>query len=263
MNTSIVRRVLCAGQGACALWRCGLVAFLGQSSLSGQNVRFVTSHDGARCGRLVSKMAETSVSYCCRRALVAVPGVHLSLVSIDSLSNPRAQLHASFPQKVTALTAAREPDIARSARQTACSKALGRAAQHIRRPTRAHPLHLRSTLLHRSHAHEMRHILPLRMPGRAAGGHVLADRAQKPSASTAGRLPVQCHVHNPPVCEAAASPVSRRCTAVPIGAEGAARSALKATSEVGTGGPATRIIETDVLPTSPSHEDACGSLGGL
>ena len=87
-----------------------------------------------------------------------------------------------------------------------------------------------------SHAHELTHILPLRVPGRAAGGHVLADRAQKPSAGTAGRLPVQCHVHNPPVCEAAASPVSRRCTAVPIGAEGAARSALKATSEVGTGG---------------------------
>ena len=107
----------------------------------------------------------------------------------------------------------------------------------------------------------MRHILPLRVPGRAAGGHVLADRAQKPSAGTAGRLPVQCHVHNPPVCEAAASPVSRRCTAVPIGAEGAARSALKATSEVGTGGPATRIIEADVLPTSPGRGDACGALG--
>ena len=89
------------------------------------------------------------------------------------------------------------------------------------------------------------------------------DRAQKPSAGTAGRLPVQCHVHNQPVCEAAASPVSPRCTAVPIGAEGAARSALKATSEVGTGGPATRIIEADVLLTSPGHGDACGALGGL
>ena len=56
--------------------------------------------------------------------------------------------------------------------------------------------------------------------------------------------------------EMAASLVSRRCTAVPIGAEGAARSALKATSEAGTGGPATRVIEADVLPTSPGHGDA-------
>ena len=39
-------------------------------------------------------------------------------------------------------------------------------------------------------------------------------------------------------------------------------SALKATSEVGTGGPATRVIEADVLPTSPGHGDACGALGG-
>ena len=75
-------------------------------------------------------------------------------------------------------------------------------------------------------------------------------------------VPVQWHVHKRPVCEAAAPPVSRRCTAVPIGAEGAARSALKATSEVGTGGPATSIIETDVLPISPGHGDACGALGG-
>ena len=48
-----------------------------------------------------------------------------------------------------------------------------------------------------------------------------------------------------------------------VGAEGAARSALKATSEVGTGGPATRVIESDVLPTSPGHGDACGALRGL
>ena len=99
--------------------------------------------------------------------------------------------------------------------------------------------------------------------GQAASARVLAARAQNSSAGTAGRLPVQCHVHNQPVCEAAASPVSRRCTAVPIGAEGAARSALKATSEVGTGGPATRVIEADVLPTSPGHGDACEVLGGL
>ena len=108
----------------------------------------------------------------------------------------------------------------------------------IRRPTRAHPLHIRSTLLHFTCARD-KTILPRHVPGRAADGHVLADRAQNSSAGTAGRLPVQWHVHNRPVCEAAASPVSRRCTAVPIGAEGAARSALKAASEVGTGGPAT------------------------
>ena len=174
-------------------------------------------------------------------------------------------MHASFPQKVTALTAAGEPDIARSARRAACCTK--HSAEQPSSSTSGDPHELtRSTFAPHSftsHAHEMRHILPLRVPGRAAGGHVLADRAQKPSAGTAGRLPVQCHVHNPPVCEAAASPVSRRCTAVPIGAEGAARSALKATSEVGTGGPATRIIEADVLPTSPGHGDASGALGGL
>ena len=78
----------------------------------------------------------------------------------------------------------------------------------------------------------------------------------------------QCNgtcVHNrdPSVRSGSVACVSRRCTAVPIGAEGAARSALKATSEVGTGGPATRIIEADVLPTSPGHGDASGALGGL
>ena len=71
-----------------------------------------------------------------------------SIVRLVAHLSSRTAVDASFPQKVTALTAAGEPDIARSARQTACSKALGRAAQHIRRPTRAHPLHLRSTLLH-------------------------------------------------------------------------------------------------------------------
>ena len=40
------------------------------------------------------------------------------------------------------------------------------------------------------------------------------------------------------------------------------RSAVKATSEVGTGGLATRVIEADVIPTSPGHGDACGALGG-
>ena len=180
------------------------------------------------------------------------------------LSNPRAESDASFPQKVTALTAAGEPDRTSLALRVEPHAAKHSAEQHS---TSGDPQELtRSTFAPHSftsHAHELTHILPLRVPGRAAGGHVLADRAQKPSAGTAGRLPVQCHVHNPPVCEAAASPVSRRCTAVPIGAEGAARSALKATSEVGTGGPATRIIEADVLPTSPGHGDASGALGGL
>ena len=64
---------------------------------------------------------------------------------------------ASFPLKVTALTAAGEPDITRFARRTACCKALGRACQHIRRPTRAHPLHLRSTLLHFTCARDATH----------------------------------------------------------------------------------------------------------
>ena len=64
---------------------------------------------------------------------------------------------ASFPLKVTALTAAGEPDITRSARRAACCKALGRAAQHIRRPTRARPLHLRSTLLHFTCARDATH----------------------------------------------------------------------------------------------------------
>ena len=117
--------------------------------LSGQNVRFLTSHDGASCGELISKMAETVYTrYYCPHALSACPRVRLAPVSIDSRFHSRNRLTASLPQKVTALTAAGEPDIARSARRTACSKALGRAAQHIRRPTRAHPLHLRSTLLH-------------------------------------------------------------------------------------------------------------------
>ena len=187
----------------------------------------------------------------------------LALVSIDSRSNPRVESAASFPQKVTALTAAGEPDIARSARQTACSKALGRAAQHIRRPTRAHPLHLRSTLLHFTCARDATH-----SSAACAWSSSRRSRSCRQSTETIGRYrrptaSAMPRVHKPPVCEAAASPVSRRCTAVPIGAEGAARSALKATSEVGTGGPATRIIEADVLPTSPGHGDASGALGGL
>ena len=65
------------------------------------------------------------------------------------------------------------------------------------------------------------------------------------------------------VSEAVARSMSPRCAAVPTDASMSARSALKATSDVGTGGPATRVIEADVLPTSPGHGDACGALGGL
>ena len=146
-----------------------------------------------------------------------------SIVRLVAHLSSRTAVHASFPQKSqrspppvsqTSLALRVEPHAAKHS-----------AEQHS---TSGDPHELtRSTFAPHSftsHAHEMRHILPLRVPGRAAGGHVLADRAQKPSAGTAGRLPVQCHVHKPPVCEAAASPVSRRCTAVPIGAEGAAPS---------------------------------------
>ena len=80
-----------------------------------------------------------------------------SIVRLVAHLSSMTAVDASFPLKVTALTAAGEPDIARSARRTACSKALGRAAQHIRRPTRAHPLHLRSTLLHFTCARDATH----------------------------------------------------------------------------------------------------------
>ena len=60
---------------------------------------------------------------------------------------------------------------------------------------------------------------------------------------------------------------SLRVTPVRRGAYGCLKErserALKATSEVGIGGSATRVIEADVLPTSPGHGDACGALGGL
>ena len=70
-------------------------------------------------------------------------------------------------------------------------------------------------------------------------------------------------MQNQAVCEAVARSVSSRCAAVPTDASRSVRSALKATSEVGTGGPATRVIEADVIPTSPDHGDACGALGEL
>ena len=65
------------------------------------------------------------------------------------------------------------------------------------------------------------------------------------------------------VSEAVARSVSPRCAAVPTDVSMSVRSALKATSKVGTDELATRVIEADVLPTSPGHEDACGALGGL
>ena len=172
-------------------------------------------------------------------------------------------VRASFPQKVTALTAAGEPDIARSARRTACSKALGRAAQHIRRPTRAHPLHLRSTLLHFTCARDATH-----SSAACAWSSSRRSRSCRQSTETIGRYRLPTASAMPLAQSTRVRSGSVACvTAVHRGAywrrEGAARSALKATSEVGTGGPATRIIEADVLPTSPGHGDASGALGGL
>ena len=51
--------------------------------------------------------------------------------------------------------------------------------------------------------------------------------------------------------------VELACRAVP----GPRDSALKSTSEVGTGGPATRVIEADILPTSPTMGTHAGRSG--
>ena len=99
--------------------------------------------------------------------------------------------------------------------------------------------------------------------GQAVNGRVLAARAQEPSVGIADRWLATWRVQIQAVRAAVARSVSPRCAAVPTDASMSARSALKATSEVGTGGPATRVIEADVLPTSPGHGDACGALGGL
>ena len=97
----------------------------------------------------------------------------------------------------------------------------------------------------------------------AVNGRVLAARAQEPSVGIADRWLATLRVQIQAVRAAVARSVSPRCAAVPTDASRSTRSALKASSEVGTGGPATRAIEADVLPTSPGHGDACGALGEL
>ena len=77
--------------------------------------------------------------------------------------------------------------------------------------------------------------------GQAVNGRVLAARAQEPSVGTADRWLATWRMQNQAVSEAVARSVSPRCAAVPTDALLSARSALKATSEVGTGGPATRV----------------------
>ena len=99
--------------------------------------------------------------------------------------------------------------------------------------------------------------------GQAVNGRVLAGRAQKSSIGIADRPPVQWHMQNQAVRAAKARSVSPRCAAAPTGASESAPSAPRATSEGGTGGPATRPIEADVLPTRPGHGDACGARGKL
>ena len=99
--------------------------------------------------------------------------------------------------------------------------------------------------------------------GQAVNGRVLAARAQEPSVGIADRWLATWRVQIQAVRAAVARSVSPRCAAVPTDASFSARSALKATSEVGTGRPATMVIEADVLPTSPGHGNACGVLGGL
>ena len=85
--------------------------------------------------------------------------------------------------------------------------------------------------------------------GQAVNGRVLAARAQEPSVGIADRWLATWRMQNQAVRAAVARSVSPRwrCAAVPTDASMSARSALKATSEVGTGGLATRVIEADVL----------------
>ena len=101
------------------------------------------------------------------------------------------------------------------------------------------------------------------IPWDAINGQVLAARAQKPSVGIADRWRATWRVQIQVVRGAVARSVSPRCAAVPTDASRSVWSALKATSDVGTGGPATRVIEADVPPTSPGHADACGALGEL
>ena len=88
-------------------------------------------------------------------------------------------------------------------------------------------------------------------------------RNHRASVGIADRWHATWRVQIQAVRAAVARSVSPRCAAVPTDASLSARSALKPTSEVGTGGPATRLIEADVPSTSPGHGDACGALGEL
>ena len=99
--------------------------------------------------------------------------------------------------------------------------------------------------------------------GQAVNGRDLAARAQEPSVSIAGPWLATWRVQIQAVRAAVARSVSPRCAAVPTDASRSVWSALKATSKVGTGEPATKVIEPDVPPTSPGHGDACGAHGGL
>ena len=99
--------------------------------------------------------------------------------------------------------------------------------------------------------------------GQAVNGYVLAARAQEPSVGTADRWPATWRVQIQAVRAAVARSMSPRCAAVPTDASRSVWSALKSSSDVGTGGPATRGIEADAPPTRPGHWDACGALGEL
>ena len=178
----------------------------------------------------------------------------------------------SRPQVLTLFSSGRRRQRARprslcaSYRMLQTTQPRSRAAQHIRRPT--HDKLVRSRFARNSfthgHAAGWRVARPhLCFDGQAVNGYVLAARAQEPSVGTADRWPATWRVQIQAVREAVARSVSPRCAAVPTDASGSVRSALKATSEVGTGGPATRVIEADVPPTSPGHADACGALGEL
>ena len=99
--------------------------------------------------------------------------------------------------------------------------------------------------------------------GQAANARVLAARAQNSSAGTAGRLPVQWHGQIQAVRAAVGPLVSPRCTHGAKRCLRRARRAPRGASEAGTGGPPTRPIEADVLPTRPGRGDAWRARGGL
>ena len=89
-----------------------------------------------------------------------------------------------------------------------------------------------------------------------------AARAQESSVGIADRWLATWRVQIQAVRAAVARSVSPRCAAVPTDASMSARSALKATSEVGTGGPATRVIERPMsyrpVPAMGTHAGRSG-----